>query len=79
MSKMQIRLIADADAQAVLNVYAPYVISTSITFEYDVPTLEDFKHRIKLVIEDYPWLVCEHENTIIGYTYASKHRFKIGY
>jgi L-amino acid N-acyltransferase YncA len=78
-SNLRIRLITEADAQAALEVYKPYVISTAITFEYGVPTLEDFSNRIRLVTAEYPWLVCEHKKRIIGYAYASKHRFKIGY
>ena len=30
------------DAQALLDIYTPYVLNTTITFETEVPTLSDF-------------------------------------
>ena len=35
-----IRLATKADIPAILNIYAPYVQNTAISFEYSVPTLE---------------------------------------
>ena len=31
-----------SDAAALLDIYAPYVRDTAITFEYDVPSVEEF-------------------------------------
>lgn len=74
-----IRLITENDAQAVLSIYEPYVLNTIISFEYEVPTLDEYLQRIKTNTEDYPWLVCLHENKIVGYAYASKHRYRTAY
>ncbi len=30
-------------------------------------------------IADYPWLVCEYNNEIIGYAYGSRHRYRTAY
>lgn len=35
----------------------PYVKKTAITFEYEVPTVEEFTGRIERVLERYPYLV----------------------
>ena len=38
---MNIRFAKIEDAQAILDIYAYYVKQTQITFEYDVPSLQD--------------------------------------
>src|SRR5688572_24270183 len=74
-----IRLISPNDAAAALAVYAPYVRNTAITFEYDVPTVADFKKKIEKITAQYPWLVCACEGEIIGYAYGSMHRDRTAY
>ncbi|WP_448782693.1 N-acetyltransferase family protein [Blautia sp.] len=66
-----IRMANPADAQALLNIYAPYVINTAITFEYDVPSVEEFASRIAHTLEKYPYLIAEEGGNILGYAYAS--------
>jgi len=44
---MNIRLATLSDATTLLAIYAPYVENTAITFEYEVPTIEDFANRIE--------------------------------
>ena len=44
---MNIRLARPSDAATLLAIYAPYVENTAITFEYEVPTIEDFATRIE--------------------------------
>lgn len=43
---IHIRPAVSDDAPALLDIYAPYVIETAITFEYEVPTLDDFRQRM---------------------------------
>ncbi|MBQ1272909.1 MAG: GNAT family N-acetyltransferase, partial [Clostridia bacterium] len=45
------------DAEAILNIYAPYVESTAVTFEAEVPSLEEFRGRMQIIQEQYPYLV----------------------
>ncbi len=78
-NKFTIRLIEESDAGDVLEIYKPYILDTVITFEYEVPTLEEFTKRIKAVISEYPWLVFLLEDKIAGYAYASKHRDRTAY
>ncbi len=75
----EIRLITLQDAQQALDVYAPFVKNTAVTFEYSVPTLQDFTDRIITNTVDYPWLVCIYNNTVLGYAYGSRHRYKTAY
>ena len=78
-SQYSIRLITETDVNDVLEIYKPYVLHTIISFEYEVPTTEEFLQRIKTNTAEYPWLVCLEDNKIVGYTYASKHRYRTAY
>ena len=49
-----IRMAEEADAAALLSIYAPYVEKTAITFEYEVPTVQEFKNRITSTLKRYP-------------------------
>lgn len=71
VTNVNIRLATEADAESILKVYAPYIIGTTITFEYDVPTVEEFAQRLRVIRQTYPILVCELEAQIIGYAYAA--------
>ena len=44
---MGIRFAAEADAPALLAIYAQY-IETGITFEYELPSREEFARRIQI-------------------------------
>lgn len=70
MNQVTIRTATEADAEALLKIYAYYVENTAITFEYDVPTLEEFRSRIEKTLEKYPYLVIEQDDKIKGYAYA---------
>lgn len=70
-TSITIRMANPSDAQALLNIYAPYVINTAITFEYDVPSVEEFASRIAHTLEKYPYLIAEEGGNILGYAYAS--------
>ena len=74
-----IRLISENDAREVLEIYNPYVLNTIVSFEYEPPSEDEFLLRIQNNISEYPWLVCLYGNKIIGYAYASKHRYRTAY
>ena len=57
--KIEIRTATEADAGALLAIYAPYVEQTAITFEYEAPTVSEFQARIRHTLEKYPYLVAE--------------------
>ena len=71
MSEITIRDAVTEDAEALLAIYAPYIRETAITFEYEVPSVEEFQHRIRTISEKYPYLVAEEGGKIIGYAYAA--------
>lgn len=65
-----LRSARPADAAALLEIYRPYVETTSITFETEVPAVEEFSRRIKAYSARYPYLVAEEDGVISGYAYA---------
>lgn len=76
---MAIRKARLQDAEALLAIYAPYVEQTAITFEYAVPTVNEFRRRMANVAESYPWLVAVDDGSIAGYAYASAFKERAAY
>ena len=66
-----IRPAAEADLEAMLAIYAPYVENTTVSFEYTPPDLGEFTERFRQITAQFPWLVWEEEGQILGYAYAS--------
>lgn len=76
---MLIRPAVPGDAAAMLEIYAPIVAGSAITFEYEVPETVAFATRIQNVMQVYPWLVAESDGRIAGYAYAGKFRERAAY
>lgn len=75
-----IRIAVEEDAESLLRIYAWYVENTAITFEYAVPSLEEFRSRIRHTLERYPYLVEENDDgEITGYVYASAFKERAAY
>lgn len=68
----KIRLAQKEDVQDILNIYAPYIINSTATFEYEVPSLKDFTSRFERITNEFPWLVCEADGEVVGYAYAER-------
>ncbi len=69
-SKISIRAARPEDASDLLEIYRPYIEKTAITFEYDVPSVEEFRNRIIRITKKYPYIVAEYDGTILGYAYT---------
>ena len=78
-NNIRIRVASENDAEAILAIYAPYVIKTSITFEYEVPTLEEFRGRMHHTLQKYPYLVAEQDGKILGYAYVGPFHARAAY
>lgn len=74
-----IRKATADDATALLNIYKFYVRETAITFEYDVPSLEEFRERIVHTLKRYPYLVAEIDGDVAGYAYTSRFKDRAAY
>lgn len=77
--KSTIRIASEEDAEKLLEIYAPYVENTAISFEYDVPSLDEFRSRIGNTLKKYPYLIAEQDGEIVGYTYASSFHQRAAY
>lgn len=67
-----LRLATTRDVPQLLAIYAPYVENTTISFEYEAPTLDAFLQRFQSITADFPWLVWEEGDQILGYAYATR-------
>jgi len=79
MNNLKVRIINADDIPEMLKIYAPYVMNTAVTFEYEVPSLEEFTVRMEKILEKYPVLVAECEGEIWGYAYASAFHSRAAY
>lgn len=66
-----IRIATKEDIPAILEIYAPYIQNTTYTFEYTVPTAEEFTARFERITAQFPWLVWEENSRVLGYAYGS--------
>lgn len=73
------RLATEADAQELVEIYAPYVRDTSISFEMDAPSVETFAKRIRDISAIYPFIVAQVDEKIVGYAYASRYKERAAY
>lgn len=79
ISTVTLRAVKSADAARILDIYAPYISNTSISFETTVPSLEAFTQRIADIVAHYPYLVAEKNGIVIGYAYATRIRGRAAY
>lgn len=76
---MEIRVAKVEDARDLLAIYAPYVRETAITFETEVPSVEEFEGRIAAIQAIYPYLVAEVDGELVGYAYAHAYYGRAAY
>ena len=66
------------DAAILREIYAPY-IEMPVSFEYEVPSLEEFRKRIEDRIYTYPYLVLCENDVPFAYAYASRYKERAAY
>lgn len=79
MKSSRIRIATRRDAAKLLEIYAPYVEKTAVTFEYEVPAVTEFEKRIDHILGKYPYLVAERAGDISGYAYAGVFKDRAAY
>lgn len=77
--RLEIRPVELSEASLLVDIYAPYVLETAISFEMEPPSVSDFTRRIEQLTADYPWLVATLDSTVVGYAYAGPHRTRAAY
>lgn len=68
---MTFRFASPDDADEILAIYRQY-IDTSITFEYTLPTHDEFRARIEGIAEFYPYIIAVEDERIVGYAYSHR-------
>ena len=82
---LHIRPAQASDAADLLAIYAPYVRETTVTFEFDVPSIEEFAARIEHAKKRYAYLVLEKtaesesERRPVGYAYYGAFKSRPAY
>jgi L-amino acid N-acyltransferase YncA len=74
-----IRRATASDAPALLAIYRPFVESTAVSFETEVPSADAFAARIAHSLAGWEWLVAERDGCCVGYAYAGTHRQRPAY
>lgn len=77
----RIRTASPKDAESLLAIYAPFVSDTTVSFEVEVPSVEEFERRILNTSRDFAYLVAEDARSgeISGYAYYSTLRSRPAY
>lgn len=74
-----IRIATEKDLPAILEIYRPFVEEGTASFEYVMPTAEEFAARFWDITEKYPWIVWEEAGRVLGYAYGSSFKGRAGY
>ena len=74
-----IRIAEPGDVSSILEIYSPFVLESPVTFEESVPDRDEMEERINSILKDYPYLVCEINNKVVGFAYATRHRDREAY
>jgi L-amino acid N-acyltransferase YncA len=76
---VDIRFARPGDAAGILQIYAPYCVSSHVSFEIVAPDEDEVRQRIIHTMKQFPWLVAEGDGQVAGYAYASQHRARAAY
>ena len=68
---MILRFVTPQDCPALLDIYAQYIEPAS-PLSMISPTREEFTARISGICRDYPYLVCQEGDRVLGYAYAHR-------
>jgi len=74
-----IRVASADDAPRIAEIYAPAVLERATSFEVVAPTADEMLSRMNKILPTFPWLVCEYDGKVIGYSYASAHHERAAY
>lgn len=74
-----IRALDIKDTRAILEIYNYYVLNSTVTFDIDTITFDAFSEKLKLISANYPFIVFEENNEILGYAYGSRFRPRPAY
>ncbi|MCF7560290.1 N-acetyltransferase family protein [Sabulilitoribacter multivorans] len=74
-----IRDVTINDAQQIVNIYNYYVLNSIVTLDLVPFSIQDFEEKINAISSQFPFIVFEEKNQILGYAYANTFRTKPAY
>ena len=75
-----IRPSRDEDVPSLAAIYANSVATETASWEYESPTVEEFaRRRTDLLAKGFPYFTAELAGRVVGYSYASSYRARVGY
>lgn len=74
-----IRVGAEGDTRAITHIYTSIVEDTHFSFETTPPAESEMAGRIWETLGRFPWVVCEYDGRVVGYSYASPHNDRSEY
>ena len=74
-----VRMARPEDAQAMADIFRPYVLETAVAFEYNPPGAEHFRTLMEDRMRKYPFLVTEEDGQVTGYLYVSPFKARPAY
>jgi phosphinothricin acetyltransferase len=78
-----IRAATPDDAATIAAIYAPFVLSGTVSFETEAPDTGQMRQRMAASDGLYPWLVATsgtaEESAVVGYAYAGRFRERPAY
>ena len=75
-----IRPSRDEDIPALAAIYANSVATETASWEYESPTVEEFaRRRADVLTQGFPYFTAELAGRVVGYSYASSYRARVGY
>jgi len=78
--KLIIRPSRDEDVPSLAAIYANSVATETASWEYESPSVEEFaRRRADLLAKGFPYFTAELAGLVVGYSYASSYRARVGY
>lgn len=76
---MTIQTATADDAKGILEIYAPVIEQTPISFETKVPEVSEMENRIEKTLKTHPYLVMKKGELVTAYAYGSLYRPREAY
>ncbi|WP_248723471.1 GNAT family N-acetyltransferase [Seonamhaeicola sp. ML3] len=74
-----IRAFQEGDTHQLLDIYNYYVLNSVVTFDDEPLSLKAFTEKVNRINSEYPFIVFEEKNELLGYAYGSRFRPKPAY
>lgn len=70
---LTIRDAIPGDAPTIASIYGHHVLYGVATYETEPPSQHEMRARVERVVKArWPWLVAEHDGSVVGYAYATQ-------